>query len=289
MKKAFVGSTIIGVCVALFAFAPVPSLASTITVSSNITSDATWTSDNIYVIANEISVTSGATLTIQAGTIVKLQQYCGITVGSNGSGLNAQGSGTATSQRVFFTAYSDDTLGGDTNGNGASSGSPGYWAYLGDDPGGTATFTYALVRYGGNFDHGSNILNKGGSMTFSHAEISYAQNNGIYQEGGSLDMSDSAVHDNYYGLNAMGGTVDLAGNAFTTQSGASAPAYIFLNKVLSFSSSGNSVAGSGIKGFQIDGQLISSHTLLGDNIPYVIDSLVTVPSGKTLTIQQGAV
>ncbi len=55
--------------------------ASTNTViTSNITSDVTWTKDNIYELGGRISVESGATLTIEAGTIIK---------GQAGSGHNA--------------------------------------------------------------------------------------------------------------------------------------------------------------------------------------------------------
>lgn len=46
--------------------------AATIYRNGTITSDETWTSDNIYVIDGDLTIASGVTLTIQAGTVVKL-------------------------------------------------------------------------------------------------------------------------------------------------------------------------------------------------------------------------
>lgn len=46
-------------------------------VSSNITEDVTWTSDNVYILTGRISVEAGATLTIEPGTIIKGQPGTG--------------------------------------------------------------------------------------------------------------------------------------------------------------------------------------------------------------------
>lgn len=45
--------------------------ATTITVSGNITTNTTWTNDNIYLLSGFVYVKSGATLTIQEGTLIK--------------------------------------------------------------------------------------------------------------------------------------------------------------------------------------------------------------------------
>ena len=63
MKKAL--STL-----AIGALAASPSTAAEIIVSSNITTSTTWTADNTYNIQNQIYVEPGATLTIEAGTVV---------------------------------------------------------------------------------------------------------------------------------------------------------------------------------------------------------------------------
>ena len=45
--------------------------AATIPVTGNITTSDTWTSDNEYILTEVIYVTNGATLTIEAGTVVR--------------------------------------------------------------------------------------------------------------------------------------------------------------------------------------------------------------------------
>ena len=49
-------------------------------ISENITADATWSADSVYILGVRIAVISGVTLTIEAGTIIK---------GQYGTGANA--------------------------------------------------------------------------------------------------------------------------------------------------------------------------------------------------------
>ena len=49
----------------------------TVVVSGAITSNTTWSSDKIYELANKVVVDNGATLTIEAGTIVKGREGTG--------------------------------------------------------------------------------------------------------------------------------------------------------------------------------------------------------------------
>ena len=46
-------------------------VSSTVDVTADITSNTTWSADKIYLLKGIINVTSGATLTIQAGTLIK--------------------------------------------------------------------------------------------------------------------------------------------------------------------------------------------------------------------------
>lgn len=80
-----------------------------VVVTSNITSDATWTSDNIYQLGGRITVTAGNTLTIEPGTIIK---------GEAGAGPNATAllvardatllaEGTADAP-IIFTSVADE-------------------------------------------------------------------------------------------------------------------------------------------------------------------------------------
>ena len=48
-------------------------------VTSNITTNTTWTSENVYELAGRITVVDGVTLTIEPGTIIKVKLVLGQT------------------------------------------------------------------------------------------------------------------------------------------------------------------------------------------------------------------
>jgi hypothetical protein len=103
MKRPLLSSLI-----ALLA-APAGVFAADVVVTSNITANATWTKSNVYILDTKIYVTSGATLTIEAGTVVKGRAKANpvdatALVIARGGKINAQG--TASSP-IIFTAESD--------------------------------------------------------------------------------------------------------------------------------------------------------------------------------------
>ncbi|MBP6060860.1 MAG: hypothetical protein KA515_02590, partial [Candidatus Pacebacteria bacterium] len=78
-------------------------------VTSDIAENTTWTVANSpYILEGYISVLPGATLNIQQGVIVKAFQP--LFVYGN---LNVEGTET---EKVYFTSWFDDELGGDTDG-----------------------------------------------------------------------------------------------------------------------------------------------------------------------------
>lgn len=97
-------------------------------VRSNITSDVTWGADSIYVLAGRIAVTSGATLTIEAGTIIKAEGGTGVNatalVVAKGAKLMAQGTASAP---IIFTSLLDEIEIGDIDGPNLSDDVDGLW------------------------------------------------------------------------------------------------------------------------------------------------------------------
>src|SRR5690554_2675409 len=80
-----------------------------VVVSSNITTNTTWTSDNVYQLGGRIVVEDGATLTIEPGTIVNGEAGTGINATAlliaRGGKLMAEGT---ASEPIIFTSVADE-------------------------------------------------------------------------------------------------------------------------------------------------------------------------------------
>lgn len=82
---------------------------SNIVISSNITTNTTWETGKTYVLSGRVAVTSGATLTIQPGVIVKGEVGTGANASAlviaRGAKINAVGTAT---QPIIFTTVADE-------------------------------------------------------------------------------------------------------------------------------------------------------------------------------------
>jgi len=86
-----------------------PSSTNLVPVTGSISSDANWTKDNIYRLDGRVIVENNATLTIEAGTVIKASPGQGafasaLIISRNGM-INAQGSAT---EPIIFTTLADD-------------------------------------------------------------------------------------------------------------------------------------------------------------------------------------
>jgi hypothetical protein len=119
--------------------------------SGVIAASEVWTASSLYVITGDLTVSATATLTIESGVIVKfLYAFSRVSLTVAG---NLQINGTSGS-KVTFTASRDDTIGGDTEGDGATTGAAGEWGGVLFQSGGTGSIQNAELRYGG-YDGGS--------------------------------------------------------------------------------------------------------------------------------------
>ena len=122
-----------------------PSVSAYTTVSGTIAQDTEWAA-GVYYVSNNVTVNNGVTLTIRPGVVVKFAASRTLDVRGT---LLAQGT---SGNEVVFTAFTDDSVGGDTNGDGPSSGTPGYWGHvqLYDSGSSASRLDHAVVRYGGS-------------------------------------------------------------------------------------------------------------------------------------------
>jgi RHS repeat-associated protein len=163
-------------------------------VSGTLTEDTTWSGAHLYVVDSTVTIPVGVTLTIQPGTVVK---------GWGGSWWNtnldvrgtliAQGTAEAP---IYFTSYSDDSIGGDTNADGSGS-VPSESDWNGITGTGAISLAHVVVRYATCAIYGS----------------------GSEERPLNLSLTDSVLEHNYYGLSASGTvTATISGNTFRDNS-----------------------------------------------------------------------
>ena len=163
------------------------------THSGALTTHQTWEGGAVHRVTGEVTVPNGVRLTIAPGAIVKFDKAQGITVQTGGE-LVAQGTLGAP---IAFTSVRDDTLGGDSNLDGAlTAPAPGDWRGILTSGGGQVSLAHALLRYGG----------RTGSSAWTSTSAAVAT-----ASGGTIRVESSAIRDPYYeGVIAWGsGTVVL--------------------------------------------------------------------------------
>ena len=184
--------------------------STTTTVSSDISTNTTWSSGTVVLLQNKIYVTNGATLTIEPGVVVRGDQATGGTlIVSRGSKINAQG--TATNPIVFTSNQAAGSRNlGDWGGvvllGNARNNQPGGVAVIegGLDPvkaqfGGTddtdnsGVFSFVRIEFGGipfQVDKEINGLTMGsvGSGTkIDHVQCSFTNDDSFEWFGGTVN------------------------------------------------------------------------------------------------------
>lgn len=207
-----------------------PDLSS-VTVESNVTKDQTWTSDRTYLLDDRISVTNGATLTIEPGTIIKGDAGTGanataLVIAKDGK-INAEGKADSP---IIFTTEADDIKQGQVKSPNMSPDQNGFWGgvvllgnapisarantiqfegipasdetgqYGGSDPKHDAgTLKYVSIRHGGsnigegNEINGLTLAGCGTETTVEHIEVVANQDDGIECFGGTVNVSNTVV------------------------------------------------------------------------------------------------
>lgn len=210
---------------------PQPTPDNEFEIAANITTNTTWETGNTYILKNRISVTSGNTLTIQPGTIIKGEAGTGANatalIIARGAKIDAQGT---EAQPIIFTSIADEIAPGEIASPNLDPTLSGLWGgllilgnapisadapsvqiegippsdqnglYGGYDPNdNSGILRYISIRHGGsNIGEGNEIngLTLGGvgsGTIIEYIEVVANQDDGIEWFGGSVDVKNALV------------------------------------------------------------------------------------------------
>lgn len=198
-----------------------------------LSSNQTWTANEIHILIGRVIVPSGGTLTIEPGTIIKAKEGSGtlssMLIVAKGGKIHAEGT---TQAPIIFTSILDDILPGQITGSVLDENDKGLWGgivILGDAPisaadGDTYTaieglptdpiemyyggsnptddsgiFRYVSIRHAGTLigaGNESNALTLGGigSQTeIDHIETIACEDDGIQVFGGTVALTNIAI------------------------------------------------------------------------------------------------
>lgn len=274
-------------------------------LSGTISSDRTLTvAESPYIVYTPITVAEGATLFVDPGVIIKFWQNGAIWVYG---ALKVNGT---ENNKVYLTSLDDDSVGGDTGGDGNAP-TPTPWHGIIFYQNSTGDVSHADIRYGGTYNQNSgwaSIANLGtlsvsdsiftnapasyafrqmvGTSTITRTEFGVGVRQAIGIEGGVSDITFSRIHDSIErGLWVKNSTVHLADSVLESIAGDALSVYYSAT----FTHENNQFLNNYRNGISMWGTLNADTILSDDNgMPYFIDK-ITVPAGKTFTINPGTI
>ena len=227
-------------------------------VTADITSDTTWGPDGgPYIVSGAVNIPAGITLTILPGTTVEFSSNPGAY-----SGLNVQGSLVADGNpgaKIYFTSDRDASIEGSSA---AAAGGA-------DDP---APRDYRGLSFAA-----------GSTGDLQDVEVRYADE-GIVDDAGSVNVTDSVVADSNDGVIVREGTLTLTDDTFTDNTDAVTTDLLSL-----FTHSGTTISGNyWMNAISIEGASGATPVLDDtDHLPYVFKDDGYRQGLRTLTIEAG--
>ena len=280
----------------IFQFAPVNAFANINAVDKcgAINSNEIWTSNNTYLLTCDVTIYSGVTVTIEAGTIIKANSNSDLFVDGN---LVSQGT---AGNKVVFTSYRDDDYGGDSNGDGVSTGSPGDWSGIAIRSNETTVVNNVIIRFARTaLTVQANSSDEVLTPTIQNSMLTDSSYYGLYAYASSSNSTASPTvvntqiqNSNQYGVyvNASNGRtaqVNLQNSAIHHNN--LFPIYLYSNGWVT-DLGGTSIHDNGFNAIGVANVLYEDRTWGPiQGLPYWIDSDVTVASGTTLTLPAGTI
>ncbi|MCB1739337.1 MAG: right-handed parallel beta-helix repeat-containing protein [Gammaproteobacteria bacterium] len=236
----------------------------------------------VYRFTGNVVVPAGGVLHLGPGTIIKVG--AGVEIQVEGA-LISQGS---AAEPVVFTAWTDDSVGGDSNGDGgASSPQPGYWRQLEFMPGSAGAgsgLTHTLIRYAGTSNNVAVYLNQS-PVDLDHVQITDSQYIGLYVYRTNAVISDSLLADNgSHGVQFQDfGTSRL--ERTTIARNAASGVYVYSNAYVTYRD--NQIVDNAEWGIYYrttgDAPPLTGNVITGNNWPLIVPASALPDATNTLT------
>ena len=173
-----------------------------------ITEDTAWTKENgPYLVLDNLFVRSGATLLLEAGTIVKFKFNKNIFVQGR-----IETSGTPEDM-VVFTSINDDAHGGKSVSWSSGDPAPGDWSSVLAQADGTINMANTIIKYGGkqyiSLTKREGIFLK---SNYAHAQTMEFDVGAVSAQGGQIQINSAKITDNIIGVEGKWGNNSIAIN-----------------------------------------------------------------------------
>ncbi|MEO0813096.1 MAG: right-handed parallel beta-helix repeat-containing protein, partial [Myxococcota bacterium] len=188
-------------------------LAMRATSFENDTVSGSWADDAPIVLEGSLRLQNAAEINIDPGAIIKFNGTSSFLWILDGT-LNSNG-GPNAGEQVVFTSLFDDSVGGDTNGDGtATSPAPGDWSYVYLNNNNTAgaanevrsTMTYTTLRYGGSSDGMLVYYYEPTYLDFVNSTLEFSETDGLAAFGqGTTGDSQLLIRGSTFRNNAQSG------------------------------------------------------------------------------------
>ncbi|MCX6721077.1 MAG: DUF5011 domain-containing protein [Candidatus Staskawiczbacteria bacterium] len=284
--------------------------------------DTTLKKSCTYIFRGNEIVLHGVTLTIEPGVVIKFDSGASMSVSGTIKAIGTD------AEKIIFTSFLDDQYGGDTNADGNSSTpAEGNWQgiYFAPESSGSQ-FEYSSFRYGGGSlsSIGAVIKADQSAISIKNSVFENNLNRGLYlintsstidsdnflgQQyadawlpfearaidvfGGSDQITNCYFKNNNFGISISNWT-DSGGNAVLAQTLVQNNNFednwlaIDENTFDHPTFSGNKASGTFYNAIRLSGTMEGDVELAPD-IPYLIKEILTVPAGKTLTLDPGVI
>lgn len=222
------------IAVLLIACQQAPEKSMEVTVSGVLSEDTLWKADTSYILDRQVTVASGVTLSIEAGTIIKAlpgeAPQVSMLVVAKGGKINAKGT---EENPIIFTSINDNIDNKAGVKSALNTNDMGLWGgiiilgdapvslannerstfYLGLDPNASESYyggenaedssgvmEYVSIRHGGIFigtgneSNGLTLCGVGAKTVINHIEIFANQDDGVEFFGGTVNVDNIIVH-----------------------------------------------------------------------------------------------